>query len=122
MALVPLENGEALTIVNGLLNELQQWKLNIDNLVGIGTDNASVMTGKHKGVYAELKRRIPSIVLIRCVCHSVQLSINWAYERSFPDTLEFLIYETYNWFSKSSSRQIAYRNIYQLINNDKVMN
>lgn len=33
-----------------------------------------------------------------------------------PKNLEFLIQETYNWFTKSSQRQSAYKQIYSLIN------
>jgi len=33
---------------------------------------------------------------------------------------EFLINETFNWFSKSSSRQTEYQKIYKCLNDDKV--
>ncbi|XP_075151745.1 E3 SUMO-protein ligase KIAA1586-like [Haematobia irritans] len=122
LGLVQLDSGDAVGIVNALLEVLNNWKLDPKHLIGIGTDNASVMTGRNRGVYAELKKRIPSLILIRCVCHSVQLAVNYSCGKFLPDTLEFLIYETYNWFSKSSNRQLAYKNIYQLINNDKVHN
>lgn len=50
----------------------------------------------------------------------VQLAVNHASKIILPGDLEFLIYETYNWFSKRSKRQMDYRRIYQVINNDKV--
>lgn len=70
----------------------------------------------------ELKKHSPDLLLIKCVCHSVQLAVNYACKKLLPEDLEYLIYETYNWFSKSSHRQTAYRQIYELMNDDKVWN
>ena len=41
--------------------------------MAIGTNNASVMTGINNGVYAKLKAEVPSLTLIRCICHFIQL-------------------------------------------------
>ena len=85
---------------------------------GLGTDNASVMVGVNNGVYEKLKSEIPNLVLIRCVCHSLQLFVSAASTETLPRNLEFLISETYNWFSRSSYRQSAYKKIYNLINDN----
>lgn len=120
LSLVQLEGGDALSIANGLRQELKRLKLDINKLIGIGTDNASVMVGNKNSVYTQLKKDVPSLILIKCVCHSVQLAVNYACKHFFPDDLEFLIYETYNRFSKSSIRQSIYKKIYECINNEKV--
>lgn len=72
---------------------------------GIGTDNASVMVGINNGVYQLLKREVPHLVLIRCVCHSIQLATSAAMAECLPRNLDFLVRETYNWFSRSTSRR-----------------
>jgi len=36
-----------------------------------------------------------------------------------PRHLEYLVRETYDWFSKSSFRQITYKNLYKTITDDK---
>jgi len=36
-----------------------------------------------------------------------------------PRHLEYLVRKTYDWFSKSSSRQITYKDLYKTINDDK---
>ncbi|KYM95346.1 hypothetical protein ALC62_14007 [Cyphomyrmex costatus] len=79
LSMAILESGNAKDIVKCLKNELEKFKLNIKNLIGIGTDNASVMVGCNKSVYTELKKDVPDLILIRCVCHSIQLAINYAY-------------------------------------------
>lgn len=46
---------------------LQKYNLDIKNLIGIGSDNASVMVEINKGVYAILKQENPNLILIKCV-------------------------------------------------------
>lgn len=77
-------------------------------MIGLGTDNASVMVGVNNGVYKLLKDENPYIILIKCVCHSLQLAASHAVSEKLPRHLDYLISETYNWFSKSTIRQQAY--------------
>lgn len=98
LSLVKLKGGDALSIADGLRQKLKRLTLDIKKLIGIGTDNASVMIGNKNSVYIHLKKDAPSLILIKCVCHSVQLAVNYACKHFFPDDLEFLIYETYNLF------------------------
>ncbi|KYQ47160.1 hypothetical protein ALC60_13792 [Trachymyrmex zeteki] len=79
------------------------------------------MVGCNKSVYTNLKKDVPDLILIRCVCHFVQLAINYACKEYLPTHLEFLVHETYNWFSMSSSHQSAYKQLYETINNGKVI-
>lgn len=87
-------------------------------MIGIGTDNATVMTGTNNGLHALLKYAIyiENLVLVRCVCHSLQLALSHASEGTLPRNVEFLIRETYNWFRHSSNRRLYYKSIYQTIN------
>jgi hypothetical protein len=63
----------------------------------------------------KLKEYNPDLILIRCVCHSLQLAASAA-TKELPRNLEFLIRETYDWFSKSANRQIQYKTLYNTIN------
>ncbi|KAF0752309.1 DUF4371 domain-containing protein [Aphis craccivora] len=85
-------------------------------MVGIGTDNASVMVGINMGVYQKLKEDNSTFVPVPCVCHSLQLAIKAAADETLPRHLEFLIRETYNWFSHSTIRQNQYKLLYKTIN------
>lgn len=100
---------------------MQREGLNINKLSGLGTDNASDMVGVNNGVYELLtsKYDLKNLVLVRCVCHSLQLALSAATEETLPRNLDFLIRETYNWFEHSTIRQQAYLNIHKLINDDK---
>lgn len=86
-------------------------------MIGLGTDNASVMVGINNGVHKLLKDINPYIVLIKCVCHSLQLATSHAVSEKLPRNLDYLISEMYNWFSKSTLRQQAYTDIFKILNN-----
>ncbi|KAI8116121.1 Zinc finger protein 862 [Lucilia cuprina] len=101
LQLCPLEDGSAQGITSAILNVLKEFNLNISNMVGLGTDNARVMTGINRGVIANLKEKNKNIVLVPCVCHSIQLSVSSA-SKTLPEEIEYLVAETYSWFSKST--------------------
>ncbi|CAG4963605.1 unnamed protein product [Parnassius apollo] len=117
-----IEDGTAVSIVNGIKGLLAEIKINLKKLIGIGTDNASVMTGTNSGVHALLKNATgnDNLVLVRCVCHSLQLAMSHASAETLPRNVEFLIRETYNWFSHSSNRRLFYKNMFQTINGGSV--
>lgn len=119
LSLITLENCDANGIVNALKEELSRLKLNIKKLIAIGTDNASVMVGVNNGIYAKLKMDVPGLILIRCVCHSLQLAVSHASKEALPRCLEFLVAETYKWFAHSSSRQASYKQLYETINENR---
>jgi len=79
----------------------------------------SAMTEVNNGVYIRLKEEVLNLILSRCVCHSLQLAVSAAAKACLPRHLEYLVRETYDWFSKSSSRQITYKNLYKIINDNK---
>lgn len=115
-----LESGTADSIVIGIKCALQKFQLNITNMVGIGTDNANVMIGKNKSVHVALKKEVPELILVKCVCHSLQLAVNQSLDEHLPESLEFIVYETYNWFSKSSNRQFLYKTLYNNLNGNVI--
>ncbi|XP_031358443.1 zinc finger protein 862-like [Photinus pyralis] len=114
--LAVLDNCDADGLLHTIKTTLNKYSLNLQNLIGIGTDNTSVMTGANNGLYVKLKEEVPELLLIRCVCHSLQLAVTHASKETLPRNIEFIIQETYKWFSKSSSRQCAYNDIYSTMN------
>lgn len=111
LALSPLDTSDARGIVNTILKTVQgEMELNLQNLVGLGTDNASVMIGINNGVYKIMKEEysLPHLILVKCVCHSLQLAVSHASEETIPRNIESLLRETFNWFSISSNRRQEY--------------
>lgn len=66
---------------------LEYFGSNLKNLRRMGTDNASV---NNNGVYQKLKAEVPSLVLVRYVCHSLQLSVSAAAAEALPRNLEYI--------------------------------
>lgn len=115
--MVEITNCDAQSITDALKDTIDNKGLQLKNLVGIGTDNASVMVGVNNGVYQKLKLEIPSLILIPCVCHSLQLAVSSAASEALPRYIDFLIKETFNWFSHSNLRQSQYKDLFKAINN-----
>lgn len=58
------------------------------------------------------------VILVPCVCHSLQLAVSAGAAESFPRHIDFLIKETYNWFSHSLLRQNEYKTLHKTINDE----
>lgn len=61
-------------IAEAVLALLEGCALKKENLLGIGTDNASVITGVYNGEHKIMSQEggLKNLILIRCVCHSLQ--------------------------------------------------
>ncbi|XDV35938.1 hypothetical protein PO909_005800 [Leuciscus waleckii] len=117
LGLVELEGGDARSIACAVVGFLVKCGLKKEKLLGIGTDNASVMTGINNGVHKVLKEEYGlKDLIIRCVCHSLQLAVSHASNDTIPRSVEYLVRETYNWLSVSPKRREAYKAIYETIN------
>ena len=73
-----LANSTAQGIAEAIILHLPNLKLDSTKLLGIGVDNAIVNTGLNNGVCEILKMEsnLPHLVMIRCVCHSLQLAVS----------------------------------------------
>ncbi|XP_044593789.1 uncharacterized protein LOC123271507 isoform X2 [Cotesia glomerata] len=92
--------------------------LNLDKLVGIGTDGASNMCGVKHSLFTLIKKDYPKVQLMKCSCHSLSLCASKASDE-LPASVDFLLRETRNWFSKSPLRQTTYRTMYEKIKDGK---
>jgi hypothetical protein len=61
-----------------VIDELKSKGLDISKMVGIGTDGASVMTGKRNGVVVKLKEHSPSLVGAHCAALRTALATSQA--------------------------------------------
>ncbi|XP_077357277.1 uncharacterized protein LOC144004157 [Festucalex cinctus] len=114
LGMIELEAGDPRSITKALMEFLDKCRLKIENLHGIGADNALVMTAVHKILKEECA--LANLVLIRCICHSLQLAVSAASKENIPTQVEYLIRETYNWFSISTKRRDVYKDVYTNIN------
>ncbi|XP_018365745.1 PREDICTED: uncharacterized protein LOC108763808 [Trachymyrmex cornetzi] len=78
-------------------------------------DGTNSMVGKNDSVASRLKRIIPHLVVIKCVCHSLHLTAEKSCD-VLPRNLDYLVKKSHTWFSHSTKRIIEYRKIYETIN------
>ena len=73
------------------------------------------MFGANHSVSTLLKEEIPSIVTVKCSCHSANLVSCYA-SRKLPQNLEFTLREIFNHFSHSSARRREFSNFQEFAN------
>lgn len=106
--LIEVSDGTAQGIYDSLVDCITNHGIEMKNVVGFGSDNASVMMGRHNGVQAKLKEQIPNLFVWGCLCHSLHLLASAACE-ILPKWLEQLTRDIYNHFSNSSKRQSEFK-------------
>lgn len=115
LGLIVLEAGTAEAVFNSLLKFLGEKRLLPANCIGLATDGCNTMSGNANSVITRFRELTPGIVHIKCICHSIQLCSSYAL-KVMPRNVEFMVAETYNWFSHSTARQQRYHAIYSCIN------
>ena len=113
---IQIEKSDAESIVSALRAFLTHNKCIVANQVGIGNDNASIMAGINNGVYTELKKDVPLLILIKCACPSLPLTISYTASECSPST--FLSSESHSWPSNSSIRRQKYCGMHKAINDN----
>ena len=69
-----LPDGTAETVEKNLTAYLESKDMPLSRMVGFGSDGASVMTGRHNGVAARLKRLQPILTSVHCIAHRLALA------------------------------------------------
>lgn len=92
---IRIQDGTAETIVMEIKNKLKGVGLETVNLVGLGSDGASVMFGKKGGVGVKLLEDCPAMTHIHCVAHRLALACvdaakDVSYLKSYRNTLKNL--------------------------------
>lgn len=107
---------DAETLVGKVLEELKCKGLDLKNLVGLGTDGASVMTGKRNGVVKRLKDVCPSLVGVHCAAHRCALASSQA-AKKIPelDSYQRTVSNIFWYFTNSSLRCNKLREVQKLL-------
>lgn len=102
--IVEVEDGSSETLYSTVKNILEKKKIPLQNIVGFAADNCATMMGKHSGFQALMKRDLPNVFVLGCVCHSFALCASHASEK-LPSWLETFVKDICSYFSRSSKRQ-----------------
>lgn len=65
LALVEMEACDSEAITKAVTSTLKNKGLDIRNMVGLGSDNSSVMVGINNGVYEKMLNKVPNLILTK---------------------------------------------------------
>lgn len=97
--------------------ELTSLHIPWGNCLALGSDNAYVMTGNKKGLYAFMKAEHKKIYLAGCTLHVLNNAAKKA-AAELPNFDEVLV-DIYHFFKKSSLRQAAFKGDQELCGIDQ---
>ncbi|KYQ46896.1 hypothetical protein ALC60_14095 [Trachymyrmex zeteki] len=102
LMILELFSCEAESLAVTVKETLNNFGLSLENLIGIATDNCSTMIGINNDLYQKLKKDVPNLILIKCICHSLQLAVSHAtlykqIKQRLPDNIDIM--EKINLFS-----------------------
>lgn len=81
----------------------EKREISLQNIVGMASDNASVMIGHNNSFFSRLQSEVPSVVLMNCICHSSAIIASKACEE-LPQSCEQLIRGVSTYISGSAKR------------------
>lgn len=93
----------------------KSFNIPIENLIAFASDNASVMVGKKGGVQALLKKDVPNLFVLGCVCHSMHLCSSAA-SKHIPRYVEKLARNINSYFCHSAKRVSEFKELQELFN------
>lgn len=67
-------------LANKFISSLEEYGIVIDRMRGKGYDGAANMAGKHRGVQAKIRERVPQATYTHCRAHSLNMSVVHAYK------------------------------------------
>ncbi|XP_008180143.1 uncharacterized protein LOC103308486 [Acyrthosiphon pisum] len=82
---------------------LNQKDIPLNNITGLACDGANVMVVNHNSFYSHLKTDVPSVILMKCICHSAALIASKACEQ-LPRSTEELLRGVESYVSGSAKR------------------
>ncbi|XP_062972283.1 uncharacterized protein LOC134392146 [Elgaria multicarinata webbii] len=116
VGIITLTASDSDLITEALLSFLNENKLNIKKCVGIAADGLSASICGHKNsLLKKFYELNPCGVFIKCICHSLYLCLSRAID-VLPLNLEYMISQTYLWFSHNTFHQKRYSELYAAIN------
>ena len=114
LSIIPVSDCTGKALAEALIAYLNKVKLPLKKFNAVGTDGAANMLGQHNSFYTHLKEYIPDLILIQCICHSIDKSAQYAF-KSMSDVLTYVLSESHNYFAHSAKRWGEYIEYFKVL-------
>ncbi|OAF65615.1 hypothetical protein A3Q56_06672 [Intoshia linei] len=114
LGLIHVTQTDADTLYGLLIKFCQDCGINIKNCFSLATDLASNLCGVNNSLYTKLKENNTNLILLKCICHSLNLCCLRAFD-DLPIDIDSIIRNTYSFFHRSSLRTSEYANLFKLV-------
>jgi hypothetical protein len=114
---VELNDWTAQGIYNSMMEVLMDNNIPLHNWVGFCADTTNVMMGQEKSVAQLIKQNFPSVIIIKCSCHSIHLVASYACKK-LPNSLEDLVRNIYSHFKRSAKRTKDFEDFQKFYNEE----
>lgn len=112
--IVEVDDASASGLYKCVKELLESKNIPLKNIIGFASDNCSTMLGKNNGFQALLKKDVPHVFIIGCVCHSFALCASRACA-CLPSWLESLMKDICCYFARSSKRQHDFQLLQEVV-------
>ena len=117
LELVPVHECDSQALFTAIKGAVEDIGLTLSDCVGYGSDGASAMVGNHNSVWTRVKEESPNCIQMRCICHSLALCVQSAFE-VLPSSIGFMLSEIPKWFKKSNLRRGDFESLFNVMNPD----
>lgn len=101
--LIEVPRADAETLFQDLKRHFESNEIPLGNIIGYASDGANVMMGCNNSVRTRMEATIPSIFIMRCICHSAHLAASNACT-ALPKETEDFVRDVSSYFSHSAKR------------------
>ncbi len=115
LTLLPVTLCTASSLFSDIKSYFDAHNFPLSNIIGLGTDGASNLSGIHNSVYTKVREHSPHCVLVKCIRHSLNLCGKYAFAQ-LPSSLTVLLSDTAKWFKFSSIRRSDYDRLFHVMN------
>ena len=121
VANVHCPDGTGAGLANSILNVMGKFGVPAKKIMGLGSDGASVMTGRGKGTTGMLLRENPHLVNVHCMAHRLALCTSQAADavpgmKLYHETVTSLYY----YFKLSATRVARFKEIQRILDNQEL--
>jgi hypothetical protein len=121
--LMEVDKADADNITNVIIDILHAHDVTHYKVAGFASDGASVMTGVHNGVAAQLKERVnPLMITVHCICHRLALACGDASKSVTYLTTVFepLLNDLFYFYEFSPKRKGSLLDLQHLLQSDSI--